>query len=122
MLASQQKHDGQETRKILTLHFLQKMDYETIGKIMCVPSEEVSSCCANFAKNFSNEASIMEVINSLDRQQRPQGMQGADTDEVRELRRRLKEAEIRAEAYEEMIKIAEARFNIPIRKKAGAKQ
>ena len=34
----------------------------------------------------------------------------------------LLQAEIKAEAYDEMIKIAEARYRIPIRKKTGAKQ
>lgn len=41
---------------------------------------------------------------------------------IEELEKRLKQAEIKAEAYEEMINVAEAMFNIPIRKKAGAKQ
>ena len=31
-------------------------------------------------------------------------------------------AEIKAEAYDELINVAEAKFRIPIRKKAGAKQ
>ena len=34
----------------------------------------------------------------------------------------LLKAEIKAEAYDEMINVAEAKFKIPIRKKAGAKQ
>ncbi len=49
--------------------------------------------------------------------------------EVKELQKRIKEleaqllaAEIKAEAYDEMINVAEAKFRIPIRKKAGAKQ
>ena len=42
--------------------------------------------------------------------------------EKKELEKRLKQAEIKAEAYEEMINVAEAMFKIPIRKKAGAKQ
>lgn len=41
---------------------------------------------------------------------------------VKELEAKLLQAEIKAEAYDEMIKIAEARYRIPIRKKAGAKQ
>ncbi len=41
---------------------------------------------------------------------------------VKELEARLLQAEIKAEAYDEMIKIAEARYRIPIRKKTGAKQ
>ena len=41
---------------------------------------------------------------------------------VKELETRLLQAEIKAEAYDEMIKIAEARYRIPIRKKTGANQ
>ena len=42
--------------------------------------------------------------------------------ELKRLRAQLKKAEIKAEAYDELINVAEAKFNIPIRKKAGAKQ
>lgn len=49
--------------------------------------------------------------------------------EIEELQKRVKEleaqllrAEIKAEFYDEMINVAEAKFKIPIRKKAGAKQ
>ena len=42
--------------------------------------------------------------------------------ELKELRAQLTKAEIKAEAYDELIKVAEAKFNIQIRKKAGAKQ
>ena len=41
---------------------------------------------------------------------------------VKELEAQLLRAEIKAEAYDEMINVAEAKFRIPIRKKAGAKQ
>lgn len=38
------------------------------------------------------------------------------------LRSELKEANLRARAYERMIDVAEEMFNLPIRKKAGTKQ
>ena len=41
---------------------------------------------------------------------------------IKELEKRLRMAEIKAEAYDEMINVAEAKFKIPIRKKAGAKR
>lgn len=40
---------------------------------------------------------------------------------IRELEQLLLRAEIRAEAYDEMINVAEAKFRVPIRKEAGAK-
>ena len=42
--------------------------------------------------------------------------------QVKELEAQLLQAEIKAEFYDEMINVAEAKFKIPIRKKAGAKQ
>lgn len=42
--------------------------------------------------------------------------------ELKKLRAQLNKAEIKAEAYDELIKVAEAKFNISIRKKVGAKQ
>ena len=41
---------------------------------------------------------------------------------IKQLEKQLKEAEINASAYNEMINIAESTFKIPIRKKSGAKQ
>ena len=52
-----------------------------------------------------------------------------DGKDVKELQKKIKEleaqllaAEVKAEVYDRMIDIAEARFGIPIRKKPGAKQ
>ena len=42
--------------------------------------------------------------------------------ELKKLRAELLNAEIKAEAYDELINVAEAKFGIQIRKKAGAKQ
>ena len=41
---------------------------------------------------------------------------------IRRLEKELLQAQIKAEALDEMINVAEAKFNVPIRKKAGAKQ
>jgi uncharacterized small protein (DUF1192 family) len=42
--------------------------------------------------------------------------------EVSRLQAQLKEEKLRADAYDEMIQVAESKFNIAIRKKAGAKR
>lgn len=56
----------------------------------------------------------------------PSQVQSQDVKElqkrVKELEAQLLQAEIKAEFYDEMINVAEAKFKIPIRKKAGAKQ
>ena len=45
----------------------------------------------------------------------------SESDELNELRKKLREAELKAEAYDRMIKLAEEKFNIPIRKKSNTK-
>jgi hypothetical protein len=42
--------------------------------------------------------------------------------EVAHLQAQLKHERLRADAYDEMINVAETKFNIAIRKKAGAKR
>jgi hypothetical protein len=42
--------------------------------------------------------------------------------EVARLQKELKHEKLRADAYDTMIDIAETKFNIPIRKKSGAKR
>ena len=42
--------------------------------------------------------------------------------EIADLKNQLSKETLRADAYDEMINIAEKKFNIAIRKKAGAKQ
>jgi len=42
--------------------------------------------------------------------------------EISRLKAQLADAEFRADAYDEMINVAEGKFSIPIRKKAGAKR
>ena len=42
--------------------------------------------------------------------------------EITRLQAQLKQESLRADAYEEMINVAESKFNISIRKKAGAKR
>lgn len=41
---------------------------------------------------------------------------------IKELKAQIRRAEIKAEFYDEMINVAEAKFKIPIRKKAGDRQ
>lgn len=43
-------------------------------------------------------------------------------EEIEHLKLELKRQQLRADAYEELINVAESKFNIAIRKKAGAKQ
>lgn len=49
-------------------------------------------------------------------------MRTSKDEEIERLRIELKRQQLRADAFEELINVAESKFNIAIRKKAGAKQ
>ena len=51
----------------------------------------------------------------------PVAMYDAKDIEIAELRKKLMEAELKAELYQEMVRVAETTYQIPIRKKFGAK-
>ena len=78
--------------------------------------------------NFVSENGKISPITDMQKPQEQPSVENK-TDEVQALQKRVKEleaqllqAEIKAEFYDEMINVAEAKFKIPIRKKAGAKQ
>jgi transposase-like protein len=71
------------------------------------------------------------IIFAEDKGKRPIIMQKTDTNQpipqdaqarITELEGKLRNAELARDAYDEMISEAESKFNIPIRKKAGAKR
>lgn len=100
------------------------MGSRRISRIIPVPIKTISGWIIKFAPETRNTPIAMK-------KQQPQTTSVAvnDSEDVRALQKRVKEleaqlfkSEIKAEAYDEMINVAEAKFNIPIRKKAGAKQ
>lgn len=116
----------QMTRDILLLHFKGGMSPASIATIFSLGREEVEEKISNFSGQFSNRTYLMNVIDGLAsiKRDKVRVADKAPTDknrEIADLRRRLAEAEIRAEAYEEMVRLAEATYGISIRKKAGAK-
>ena len=104
------------------------LSYGRISKIIPVPMETLRNWCIKFApstKNvlqrlMSNKEQVNEQISERD-QSLPQDVQALQA-ELKKLRAALLNAEIKAEAYDELINVAEAKFGIQIRKKAGAKQ
>lgn len=116
------------SRNILLLHFKRGMSATSIATIFSIGPEEVEEKIRNFTEQFSNRDYMHNVINALasmkmkNNGQENLGPAESDKDrEIADLRRRLTEAEIRAEAYEEMVRLAEAAYGIRIRKKSGAK-
>ena len=116
------------TRDMLLLHFKAGMGARSLAEIFSLPQEAVEEKIINFSAQFSNRTYLMNVIEGLAnmKSKKAKGAPGTGIrtemeEETAALRERLKEAETRAEALEEMIRLAEASYGIPIRKKSGAK-
>lgn len=116
---------------ILILHYRQNMSPRSLSYIFSICEEDVKRIISTFAEQFSNTDNLYNVIDGLTRMKKEAKTMdtSADVDkalaakdaEIADLKRRLTQSEIKAEAYEEMVRVAEEAFKIPIRKKFGAK-
>ena len=109
--------------EVIRLHYEEGYGAKRIEKLLPVSHHAISDWIAIFAKEKGKISGMKDM-------QKPQvTTPQAQSEEVEELKKRVKEleaqllqAEIKAEFYDEMINVAEAKFKIPIRKKVGAKQ
>jgi hypothetical protein len=113
--------------KVIRLHFGKGLSYHRIGRIIPLSEVSIRRWCINFASSNKMKTGIMEKEESktklftsgtTDQEKDIKSLQA----EIKRLEKELKHEKMRADAYDMMIEIAEARFNIPIRKKSGAKQ
>ena len=109
----------------------QGLPVSTIVKLIPVDRATIYRWIAKFAvDNPQEEPSAMARKSKKDVQTQPEvPVNEALSDdvialqkEIKDLRAQLTKAEIKAEAFDELINVAEAQFGIQIRKKAGAKQ
>ena len=109
----------------------QGLPVSTIVKLIPVDRATIYRWIAKFAvDNPQEEPSAMARKSKKDVQTQPEvPVNEALPDdvialqkEIKDLRAQLTKAEIKAEAFDELINVAEAQFGIQIRKKAGAKQ
>ena len=116
--------------KAMKLYFQEGMRVTQISRALPISRPVLYKWIAIFAEQNPQMAS-MKGVKKVKKASRPS--QETQTEglpktvmelqaELKRLRAQLKKAEIKAEAYDELINVAEAKFNIPIRKKAGAKQ
>ena len=104
------------------------LSYHRISKIIPVPLETLRQWCIKFAASnkstqelpMDKKVQVDEQITKRD-QSLPQDVHALQA-ELKRLRAELLDAQIKSEAYDELINVAEAKFGIQIRKKAGAKQ
>jgi transposase len=110
--------------EVIRLHYEEGYGEDRISKLLPIGHTTASRWIAIFAK----EKVKISGTNDMRKPQKNTSSQVANDDvaklqaRVKELEAQLLRAEIKAEAYDEMINVAEAKFRIPIRKKAGAKQ
>ena len=112
----------------LRLHYQEGLNSRRIEKILPISHTTVNRWIAKFAvENNISRFSSYEVIKS--KLPKPSEEEKMTAEEIKalkaenlKLRRQMHDAEMRADLYNEIINVAEKQFNIPIRKKAGAKQ
>ncbi len=96
-----------------------------ISRIIPVSKATISNWIRNFASG-SPEPIVMKRKTSTDPETTTAGVESTDTKtlqaEIARLKKELAYESLRADAYNELINVAEKQFNISIRKKAGAKQ
>ena len=116
--------------KAMKLYFQEGMRVTQICRALPLSRAILYQWIAIFAEQNPQMASMRRVKEVKKAQNPSPGVQTEELPktvlelqaELKRLRAQLKRAEIKAEAYDELINVAEAKFNIPIRKKAGAKQ
>lgn len=116
--------------KAMRLYFEEGMCVPHICKVLPISRSILYRWIAIFAEENPQVASMKRVkaVKRAPVQSPEVHKEGLPRDvrelqaELKKLRAQLNKAEIKAEAYDELINVAEAKFNIRIRKKAGAKQ
>lgn len=114
---------------VIDLRYNQNMTVRGIAKILPLSKSTVMRWIANFAEDNPQVAAPYRMKKkktqptpSMSSEQMPSSDVQALQEELKRLRAELLNAEIKAEAYDELINVAEAKFGIQIRKKVGAKQ
>ena len=113
--------------KATKMYFEEGFGYRRISKLIPVAASTVKHWCITFAEvNCTKMRNKIYKTHKSDlRAPKPTGIPDdvkALQAEVTRLQKELKNEKLRADAYDIMIDIAESKFNIPIRKKAGARQ
>lgn len=129
MMGNNSKKREAYYEKAVHLYFKERLRGTEICKILPISRTILYKWIANFAEENPQVLSMRKGKEKKTKKQTVQSGQDVFPEEVAKLQAELKrvraqltKAEVKAEAYEELINVAETRFNISIRKKAGAKQ
>ena len=111
--------------KVIRLNTQEGMGYLKISRIIPVGKSTIAYWIRNFVAENPNST---QMAKSKSSQRCPSVSENVNSelkslqDEIRRLKKQLAQESLRADAYDELINVAEKQFNIQIRKKAGAKQ
>ncbi len=114
--------------KVTKLYFDKGLGYRRINKLIPVSITTLKRWCDTFAEE--NGITMEKKVHK--ERKKPDGKVSESTEfpndikslqaEIANLQKELRHEKLRADSLEAMIDIAETKFNIPIRKKAGAKR
>ena len=111
--------------RVINLYQEEGLSYERISKIIPVSSDTVSNWIRTFVAESQSSTRMAKTIHPQEVSP-VSGSESADIkvlqSEIARLKRQLAHETLRADAYDELINVAEKQFNISIRKKAGTKQ
>ena len=98
--------------------------YEKISEIFSLGHDTVRKWCVTFAPELLGNAPMKTPsVPSESSARKDSSSENSELERrIKELESALKREKLRADFYDEMINVAEAKFNIPIRKKTGTKQ
>ncbi|MDR0667186.1 MAG: transposase [Prevotellaceae bacterium] len=114
-------------KEVIRLHYEYGYGEDRISRILPIGHSTVSRWLAIFAaENDVKSVPMRKRKRTKATPPSPEVPAGSELKtlerEVSRLQTQLKAERLRADAYEEMIKVAETKFKIAIRKKAGAKR
>lgn len=115
---------------VIELHVGKQLSPTQISKVIPVDAHTVYRWIANFAseRGLSYRTKVPTPFTMAKSTPSPISQSSLEEEnerlrqEITLLKAELKHESLRADAFDEMINVAEGMFNIPIRKKAGAKQ
>ncbi|MDR1632670.1 MAG: transposase [Dysgonamonadaceae bacterium] len=111
--------------KVIKLHYDRGYGEDRISRILPIGHSTVSRWIRIFAAENEIQSDVMQK-KKTERQPSPVDIQATDPQslqaEVVRLRAQLQEERLRADAFDEMINVAESKFKISIRKKVGVKR
>ena len=111
--------------RVIKLYQEGGLNYERISKIIPVTSDTISRWIRTFVAENSSSSSMSKShhphVSSASSESESVDVKALHA-EIARLKKQLAHESLRADAYDELINVAEKQFNISIRKKAGAKQ